>query len=373
MRICHIVPSLEERHGGPSRSVRALADATAAAGAGTVLATTLEAGRPMAAPEGPARVEVFPRVAPRWLCRSPGLADHLARTPYDCHHSHGLWLLPLRYAHRAAAAQGSPLVIAPRGMMTDWAWSHRRARKWLAERLVHPGAFAAAAGWHATSAEEAADIRRLGFRQPVCIAPNGVALPAEAELAAARAHWHEAVPELRARPVALFYSRLHRKKRVVELIDLWCRRPRDDWFLLVAGLEEEHTAAELNARVAARGAADRLRVVDGAGRPPPYAAAHLFVLPSHSENFGLVVAEALASGVPALTTDRMPWRELEPRGAGWCRAWEEWPAVLAAALAEPPDQLRRRGAAGRDWVGAEFTWRRSAERLLEFYAHLRGH
>jgi glycosyltransferase involved in cell wall biosynthesis len=83
------------------------------------------------------------------------------------------------------------------------------------------------------------------------------------------------------------------------------------------------------------------------------------------------VAEALAAGVPALVTDQTPWRDLAGRHAGWCEAWPDWRRVLPTVLAEPPEALRARGRAGRDWVAAEFTWRRSADRLLEFYAHLR--
>ena len=372
MRICQIVPSLELRHGGPSRSVRGLARAMADAGERVDLLTTLEPGQEMDRdPAGTAPVRVFPRETPRWLCRSPGLAGHLAREGYDCYHAHSLWLLPLDYARRAAARRDAPLVISPRGMMSGWAWKHRRFRKWLAERLVHPGAFAAAAGWHATSLEEAEEIRRLGFRQPVCVAPNGVEVPDAAALAAARDHWLGARPELRGRRVALFYSRFHRKKRVLELLDLWRSRPADDWFLLLVGLAEEHTAEELNARIASLGLTDRAAAVDGAARPAPYAAAELLLLPSHSENFGLVVAEALAAGIPALVTDQTPWRDLAARDAGWCEAWSAWPRVLPAALAETPAALRARGLAGRNWVAGEFTWRRSAERLLEFYAHLR--
>ncbi len=372
MRICQIVPSLELRHGGPSRSVRGLARAMAGSGERVDLLTTLEPGQAMdREPAGEAPVLVFPRVTPRWLCRSPGLADHLARESYDCYHAHSLWLLPLDYARRAAARADAPLVISPRGMMSGWAWTHRRLRKWLAGHLVHPGAFASAAGWHATSPEEAEDIRRLGFRQPVCIAPNGVEVPDDGALAAARAHWLDARPELRGRRVALFYSRFHRKKRVLELLDLWRSLPSDDWFLLLAGLAEEHTADELNARIAAAGMTGRAAAVDGEGRPPPYAVAELMLLPSHSENFGLVVAEALAAGIPALVTDQTPWRELGARTAGWCEPWPAWTQVLPRALGESADSLRARGLAGRRWVAADFTWRRAAERLVEFYAHLR--
>ena len=371
MKVIHIVPSLEERHGGPSKSVRALANAGAALGEQVELLATLEAGQTVAVGEDLATIRTFPRVAPRWLSRSPELRRYLQATPADIVHHHSLWLLPLRYAHEAAHRQSVPLVISPRGMMSGWAYRHRRGRKRLAEMFVHPGAFAAAAGWHATSPEERADIQALGFKQPVCVSPNGVALPDDTALAAARAAWHQLCPAARSRPVALFYSRLHRKKRVRELIDLWLSAPRGDWLLLIMGVAEDYTAAELAASVTAAGASDRVAVFDGAGRPPPYAAASLFVLPSHSENFGLVIAEALAAGVPSLVTDTTPWTGLAPNGCGWCAPWENYGAALAAALATPAAELAAMGRRGRDWTAREFSWARAAGLLNEFYRHLR--
>lgn len=370
LRLAHIVPSLEDRHGGPSKSVRALADALARRGDTTDLLSTAEELPPAAPTSSGATIRLFPRVTPRWLSRSPGLAAHLAQTDYDCLHEHSLWLLPLHYAHGAALARRIPLVISPRGMMSDWAWRHRRTRKWLANVLVHPGALRDAAGWHATSAEEAADIRALGFHQPVCVAPNGVDLPSPEALAAARAHWLDSQPQLRGRRVALFYSRFHRKKRVRELIELWFASPRSDWVLLVAGLPEEYSTAEIASWIPG-GPADRIVVADGTGRPPPYAVASLFLLPSHSENFGLVVAEALAAGVPALVTDTTPWQQLPARDAGWCEPWTNYGAALERALAMDDAELRALGEKARSWVSREFTWDRSAALLAEFYRHLR--
>ncbi|MES1194986.1 MAG: glycosyltransferase, partial [Opitutus sp.] len=153
MRVCHIVPSLEERHGGPSKSVRALANAEAALGAQVELLATLEPGQTVAAGADRATVRTFPRVTPRWLSRSPELRRHLQATPADVVHHHSLWLLTLRYAAEAARRRDVPLVISPRGMMSGWAWQHRRWRKKLAEWLVHPGVFAQTDGWHATSPE----------------------------------------------------------------------------------------------------------------------------------------------------------------------------------------------------------------------------
>ncbi len=371
MRLCHIVPSLAERHGGPSKSVRALANHAVDAGATVELVTTSVPGDDFAATDDDrARIRIFPRITPRWLVRSPELHEHLMITPSHCFHHHSIWLLSLRYAAAAASYHRAPLVISPRGMMSPWAWRHRRWRKRLAELFVHPGVLQQAAGWHATSAEEASDIHALGFRQPVCVSPNGVDIPTEEDLSSARSVWHELCPTATSRPVALFYSRLHRKKRVRELIDLWLSAPRGNWLLLIVGTAEDYTPAGLAEDVANLGHSENIIVLDGAGRPPPYAIASLFLLPSHSENFGLVIAEALAAGVPAVVTDTTPWSDLTPNHAGWCVPWQEYAETLNQALLTPPQELKIMGQSGRVWVGHEFSWTRAAGLLQGFYRHL---
>lgn len=350
--------------------MRALANAIAATET-TDLLTTLETGQSMLPPaDDAAAIHIFERETPRWLCASTGLKRQLDATPYDLIHSHALWLLTLRYADEAARRRRVPLVISPRGMMSGWAWQHRRWRKRLASWFVHPGAFRAAAGWHATSNEEAEDIRRLGFKQPVCVAPNGVELPTSADLDAARAAWHATMPQLAGRRVALFYSRFHRKKRLRELVTLWPSVAPADWVLLVVGVPEEYSVAEIRSWSTGP-AAERVVVADGRDCPPPFAAAELFLLPSHSENFGLVVAEALAARVPALVTDTTPWTGLGTHDAGACVAWEEYPTALRAALASPAATLAAQGERGRTWVAREFTWPRAAARLLDFYRSLK--
>ena len=109
---------------------------------------------------------------------------------------------------------------------------------------------------------------------------------------------------------------------------------------------------------------------DSAGHPSPYAIASLFLLPSHAENFGLVIAEALAAGVPALVTDTTPWTGLAAQGGGWCVPWEKFGETLATALATRPADLQALGRRGADWVKRDFSWVRAAALLNEFYRHL---
>jgi glycosyltransferase involved in cell wall biosynthesis len=364
-----IVPSLESRHGGPSKSVHGLSAALAGLGGVELLTTDPEGD--WQREEGSLRIRAFKRGWPAAVCPSAGLRGYLrAGTPGIVHH-HALWLRTLHYARVAARRAGAAFVVSPRGMMDPWAWRHHSRRKALARALIHPGALEAADGWHATSEDEARDIRGLGFRQPVCVAPNGVSEPTAESLAEARAHWTSVLPAAAQRPVALFYSRFHQKKRLIELIDAWLDVAPAEWLLLLVGIPEDYSPRMIEEYVLRRGRSGRVRAFDGAGRPAPYAVASLFLLPSHGENFGLSIAEALAHGVPALVTDTTPWSGLNREGCGWCVPWGGYAAAIRAATAEGAGPLRQRGIAGRAWVLREFSWERAARTLSEFYSTLR--
>ena len=372
MKIAQIVASLESRHGGPSRSVLGLAKGLAEQSHSVELLSTAPGIPPQSETQGALTTRLFPREFPKAFASSAPLRDHLRNTNYDIIHHHGLWLRPLHHARNAARRQSAPLIISPRGMMSPWAWNHHRSRKAFASQFIHPGAFTAAAGWHATSEAEAGEIRSLGYTQPVCIAPNGVITPSPAEETAAAARWNGLLPALAGRRVALFHSRLHAKKRVLELIDLWLSRPRGDWILLIVGIPEQYTVNQLDAYVVRSGGGGRVLIQDGTHEPPPYAVASLFLLPSHSENFGLVVAEALVRGVPVLTTDGTPWKTLDDNGAGRCVSWENYSSTLDSLLATTDSTLKLAGERARQWATAAFSWTATARLLSAFYQQLRS-
>jgi glycosyltransferase involved in cell wall biosynthesis len=377
--VLHVIPSLDPGQGGPSRTVPALAAAQAAHGARVALATVgpLPPGLSALHPGVeflPHRLDPGP--AGRLLRASSALAASLPSISTRVIHAHGLWQRPLHHAALTARLHRVPLVVAPRGMLEPWALAHHPWRKRLAASLVHPGAWRTLASWHATSDQEAANLRKLPSwiagatstpPPPCCVAPNGIAAPPAGSAAPAREAWIAAYPNLRHTRVALFYGRFHRKKRVGELIELWCRTPRPGWTLLVAGLPGDLSVERL--RASAKGPGTVL-VADGARLPPPYALAELFLLPSHSENFGQAVAEALAAGLPALVTDTLPWRELDAAAAGRCVPWPEYPAALSSLLAKPPPDLATLGARARRWVLGRFSWSETAHRLLEHYQAL---
>jgi len=367
MKIRHLVASIETRHGGPSVSVPGLT--AAQAGLGHDARCLVTGPVPEDLPKGQRRfISSFERGWPDSFGRSGSLGSHVRGESVDIWHHHGLWLRTLHYAHQKSREDGVPLVVSPRGMMAPWAWNHHRWQKALAAAFIHPRALAAVHGWHATSEAEVAEIRAQGFHQPVCVAPNGVSAPSPVESDSARTYWQRMCPETTSRPVALFYSRFHPKKRVIELIDLWIERAPRDWLLLVVGIPGGYGVEELRRRAAS--ADERIRVFDGTATPPPYSVASVLLLPSHNENFGLVVAEALANGLPAVVTDTTPWQILETRGIGWCVPWNDFPEAMNDALAAGPGELRKRGAAAAEWVLATYSWETFASTLVEFYASL---
>jgi len=100
-----------------------------------------------------------------------------------------------------------------------------------------------------------------------------------------------------------------------------------------------------------------------------YQAASLFVVSTHSENFGMTVAEALAAGTPAIVSKGAPWRGLETEGAGW---WidigvDPLIACLEKALRCSSSELEAMGQRGRTWMERDFSWPRIGQMMGQTY------
>lgn len=322
--------------------------------------------------EWPPYFQPFPKSCFGLLHASAAMRRALTGGSFRIVHHHALWLPSLGYAYRAARRSRCPLVISPRGMLTAYALRRARVKKWLAARLLHPGALAGAAGWHATSEMEQDDIRAAGFRQPILVSGNGVDEPRWHE-PEDRQRWLARHPELAGKRIALFYARLHSKKGVFPLVDWWAALAASfpDWHLLIAGSAHEYTLDDVAGHVRRHsGLADRTTVADPADLPKPYHLAELYLLPTLSENFGLTVAEALASGVPVLTSTNAPWNGLNERQAGRCVTLDTFDRHWTELMRLPTEELRGQGARGRQWMTADFSWDRKAHEMLDFYRSL---
>lgn len=176
--------------------------------------------------------------------------------------------------------------------------------------------------------------------------------------------------------VALFLSRVHPKKGVVELVKAWALAAPAGWRLRIAGPDEGRHWAEVARLVSQLGlgsAVDYVGPVAGAHKAALYREADLFVLPTFSENFGLVVAEALAYGLPVITTRGAPWADLETYGCGWWIETGMEPLVpaLRAAMALSNAERRAMGERGRVYV-RRYDWDVIAAETLALYRWVLG-
>jgi glycosyltransferase involved in cell wall biosynthesis len=242
----------------------------------------------------------------------------------------------------------------------------RKWKKWIAWELYHKRHVASSNVIHATSIQEADDIRAMHLRPPIAVIPNGVALP------------ENACPEDRVgeKKRLLFLGRIHPVKGLANLLQAWYRiGPLPDWEMVLVGPDNGGHRRVLELLVKKLGIVDTVRFVGAVSECDKwqwYQNSDLFVLPSFSENFSVSVAEALASGLPVVTTTGTPWQEVRERSCGW---WVE-PSVealsnaLSQALALTDDERHVMGVNGSTWARSRFSWQTVAEELHSLYAWL---
>lgn len=282
-------------------------------------------------------------------------------------HDQGLWL-PTNHAVAAVTRQlDIPLIASTHGMLEPWALNYRAWKKQLAWRLYQRCDLQTARVLHATATREAGSLRRLGLRQPIAVIPNGVDFPVLSE--------RSRQPESPC--IALFLGRIHPVKGLVDLVEAWRIARPAGWKAIIAGPDEgghRRVVEEAIGRAGLENSFGFVGVVDGEDKIALYRRADLFLLPSFTENFGMVVAEALACGVPVITTKGTPWESLVTHRCGW---WidigvEPLVAVLREAMNLPPDTLRDMGRRGRAYVEQNFGWPGIAQQMLSVYRWVLG-
>jgi glycosyltransferase involved in cell wall biosynthesis len=277
-----------------------------------------------------------------------------------------MWQMNAVYPGWAARSGKTKLVVSPGGAFSTWAMNYGSRVKRIFWPLLQRPALVRASCFHATAEAEYEDIRRLGFQQPVAIVRHGIDVPV-----------FEKRPPRDFRTL-LFLGRFHPVKGIDVLLNAWAGVMDcfPDWQLLVVGTDmgyrKQGGYLEKMKALAAKLKLKRVNFADplyGEAKLSAYREADLFVLPSHSESFGMTVAEALAAGTPAIVTKGAPWHGLETHRSGW---WidigvDALVACLKEAMAQSPDELARRGINGREWMIREFLWQTVGSKMDQTY------
>ena len=314
-------------------------------------------------------VKAFPH--PKFL-RSP---DMLKRLKEECQsaqiiHNNSLWTMPNVYPLWASRGTMCKYVLQPHGTLSAWALNNSKWKKRLFGWLFQYAAMRQADLWIATCDEEYQDIRRLGYKQPVAILPNGVDLPTVDNVLCAIQH---------DRRRMYFISRIHPKKNVELLLRCWAKLEAEfaDWDLSIVGPDKNNPYAdEMKALVKTLGC-QRVTFegeLNGEEKTRFMATSDCMVLPTHSENFGMVVAESLACKTPVICSHGAPWSGLNEHACGWWIPTDEtaFEETMRQAMSLPREALAQMGERGRVWMANDFSWEGIGAKLKTAYEWLLG-
>ncbi len=338
MKILHVISSVDPRAGGPIEGVFSSAEVWRRNGH-TRHILSLDAPDAPWVPKCP--VTVFPvgissgwyprlrRIVP-WLRYgyTPALANWLRSYAknYDAIIINGLWNYASFGCWLGLRGQSVPYYLFTHGMLDPWfneTYPTKTFFKSIFWRLFEHKVLRDAKGVLFTCEEE----RRLASQSfspyvarefVVGYGTRDVTGDPDAQLAA----FFSKLPVSRDRKLILFLSRIHEKKGVDLLIDAFAQLAEEfpDFDLVVAGPDQSGLQAQLQELAGKLGIADRIYwpgMLSGDAKWGAFRAAEFFVLPSHQENFGIVIAEAMALGRPVLMTNKVNiWREVEADGAG---------------------------------------------------------
>lgn len=289
----------------------------------------------------------------------------------DVFHTNCCWLPLSAMTSCWAKAKGYKVVYTPHGMLEPWIMQrHYWTKKLPATLLFQRKGLAHADLIHSTADSEADNLARLGWNKNIRVIPNCVDLEViDEKLAAIGNEGHG--------KTILFLSRIHVKKGINFLIEAVSRLKDnlDGWKVKIAGEGETdyiHELQNLTRQLGVDHIVEFVGGVYGDAKWSLYQEASLFVLPTHSENFGIVVAEALACKVPVITTKGTPWKELDTEGCGWWTEVGTEPTVTAlqSFLAMGKDELALMGAKGRELINRKYSCKIVAREFCAMYSEL---
>ena len=326
MRILHFIPSIDPATGGPVEGLRQRCAIYRAAGY-VVEVATLDSPEFVQRCDFPARLVALGPGRGKYAYSAravPWMKDNVAR--FDVVFVNGVWNYNTLAAHRALAGTDIPWAIFPHGMLDPY-FKKQFPRKHL-KKLVY---------WHAalrkvlhdanavlfTCEEEKILARQSfpGYNVRETVVPYGTFGP-DCDTAAASEGFLSRFPELRGKRLAISLGRIHPKKGTDILIEAFARTLARDpaWRLVIAGPDQIGWQKQLEARAEGLGIAGRITwtgSVAGALKWGAFSASEVFVIASHQENFGIVVAEAMACSLPVIVSNKVNvWREIVSYEAG---------------------------------------------------------
>ncbi len=379
MTILHVITSLSPRDGGPPEVTRQLGVAYQQCHAQMEVLCNDDPNAPF--------LKNFPcpvhATGQRWLGKyslSPRMWKWLNANigRFDGVVIQGIWTFPGIAARIAARRAGKRYGVFPHGSLDPWfkkRYPLKHLKKMFYWPIQYPVLRDASAVLFTSSLEPG--LAKLSFKPNdwnAVIYPQGICEP-EGDPAAQKELLYRTLPQLRDRRFLLFMGRLHTKKGCDLLIEAFSKvagqYPNVD--LVIAGPDQEGFQAKLQRVTVEKGIADRVHwpgMVAGDLKWGALRAAEAFILPSHQENFGLVVAESLAAGRPVLTTNKVNiWQEIQQDGAALVEddTLDGTERLLRGWLEKSPAQRAAMTERAYPCYTSRYTMQRAAETVRQLF------
>jgi glycosyltransferase involved in cell wall biosynthesis len=377
MRVLHVIPSVAERSGGPATAIVPMCRALKQEGVEVLLVST-DAGMDQDASVAEYKgipAKFFPTQIGHSFKYSRPLSTWLVSNiqQFDVAHIHAVFNHSSIAAAHVCRRARVPYVVRPLGTLEPWSMTQKSLRKRVFWQVSGKGMLRRAAAIHyTTEAEKLSTERLLGLNHGKVIA---LGIEANSATSSTDARLDHHFPELVGGPYALVLSRLHPKKGLDVLIDAFLSLVQVQkfahWRLVIAGDGPADYVLKLKAMAGARSQIMFTGWLDGEKKDAVLSGASLLVLPSHQENFGLCVVEALSHSVPVLVSPHVNLaEEIVLANAGWIATVDKHALMtrLAEVLSDEEERALR-GQAGKQ-LAQKYSWGTVAKSLVDLYKEL---
>lgn len=298
--------------------------------------------------------------------------------PQTVVHDHGIWLPSNNTICTFARKKGLKLLISPHGTLDQWSLSQKKLKKNLVWNLYGKNNLNNAFVLHACSEKEADNFLRKKIKVPIAIIPNGSFEPTKKEISGDYSLNSLGIENTSFKNF-LFVGRIHPVKGLENLIFAVKNTllSKKDWRLIIAGYSETNYLNKLKKIIVDNSLEEKVLIlgpVDGDELINLYRNSKFFVLPSLSENFGIVVSEALSFGLPVIASNGTPWSIIEKRNCGWVIE----PTINDISMAirkaiNLSEQEYNQKSFNAKILSKDYSWKKISESFINLYLWMLGY
>lgn len=391
MKILHVIPSVGAVRGGPSHAVIAMVKALSEHGISAEIAATNDNESDLldvplqqcikypldVASDASVPTWFFPRFSPnihavREFAFSGSFTTWLWESiqDYDLLHIHAIFSYTSTAAMAIARLKKVPYIVRPLGQLCEWSLQQSARKKQIYLTLIERANLNHSQALHLTSLQEQQEVSGLNLNTPSFVLPHGISNPRTIPDAPLRLREHLKLSA--DEPIILFLSRLHHKKGLDYLIRALSKLTDYRFTFVLAGSGSPEYFSEIESLLETNNIRSRTHIagfVQGEIKDLLIQGSDLFALTSHSENFGVVVLEALAAGLPVLVTPGVALASVvQQHKLGYVASLDV--SAIVSAIENHltnPQQAKEMGTRAHQLITEQYTWDSVATKLINTY------